>query len=158
MERHCPRKERHPPNRVNFIKRLREKKGGPFAQAKSWPQLSRMLWFSRVDPAERAKVLVWRNFDPRRVKRVPQLGGSTFYLSQRFVSHSSFCFLRLARVGEWLFYPEVNTAWNKGFCYLIISKACFALFEIPTFFEAQHETFIINNVTENWFGRIVNEF
>ena len=29
-----------------------------------------------------------------------------------------------------------------------------ALFEIPTFFEAVHETFIINNINENWFGRI----
>ena len=64
------------PSRVNFSKRLHEKKGGPFARAKSQQQRSRMLCLCRLDRVNpgRTKVgrtwrvtLPWKNFQPSQL-------------------------------------------------------------------------------------------
>ena len=75
MEESCSRKEGHPPSPLNFGEDLYEKrKVCPFARVKSWQQHSRMLWLSqldRLDPAGRAKKLIWKNVSLARRVTLP---------------------------------------------------------------------------------------
>ena len=77
-----------PPSRVNFSERLFEKKVDPFARVKSWlyndnsarahSDLLALTKFTRLGDSK----CLYR-------KRVTQLGGSPFWLSQLFVYHVS---------------------------------------------------------------------
>ena len=153
MEKTCPRKEGHPPSRVNFSECLYEKKVDPFAPGQ---QRSRMPWLSRldgVDPTRRAKVFIWRKVGPAR--RVTRLRGSPFQPSQLFVCHvnGSPSFVRKCRK-SWLAqgslgrrvtllpgttFLHINGASDIFLCFLIpmtqsLHKSCKADFYRPTHF------------------------
>ena len=83
MEKSCPRKEGHPPNRVNFSERLYEKKVDPFALASRACASSDCLALAALNRLREPKCLYREKLarlggSPYHRKRVTRLGGLPF--------------------------------------------------------------------------------